>query len=267
MRTDEQTNPVFPSAIRRAYDLLLAGVSMGSIAGTWNAAGLPAGPDGGPAPTGLRGTWTADGVRAVLADPGYAGRLVDESTWRSATALLSVPPRHWPAGSDPSLLTAIACCGVCGRPVRSKVLSPGQLAYRCGDDRVHLARSCGPIDAQVRLEVLDQLGRPGAPELLADRGTTRDLPAPRFHSAGLRTRPDPVLRTGTERLAPFEHRTVRHARDVPLDHAWDTLAISRRRGVLLALADRIELHPIPPGLRPGDPNAVRQSVLIHWRAP
>ena len=126
MPTDEETSPVFPSAIRRAYDLLLAGVSPGSIAGTWNAAGLPAGPDGGPTSIGRRGTWTADRVRAVLADPGYAGGLVDEPTWHSATALLSVPPRRGPVGADRALLTAIASCGPCGQPVQSVVVSPGQ---------------------------------------------------------------------------------------------------------------------------------------------
>ena len=282
MPRDEETNPVFPSAIRRAYDLLLAGVSPGSIAGTWNAAGLPTGPDGGPARTGQRGTWTADRVRAVLADPGYAGRLVDEPTWRSATALLSVPPRRGPAGAagaDRALLTAIASCGPCGRPVRSAVVSPGQVAYRCGDDdRIHLARSSGPIDARVRLDVLDRLDRPGAPDLLADRRTP-DLPALGAHSAGLRTRLErtrPADSAGLDaQLATVEEQMVDHAaRDVPgshtgadpLDHAWDRLAVSRQRGVLLALAERIELHPIPPGRRAGDPDVLRQTVLITGRA-
>ncbi len=280
MPSDEQTSPVFPSAVRRAYDLLLAGVSPGSIAGTWNAAGLPAGPDGGPAPAGQRGTWTADRVRAVLADPGYAGGLVDEPTWRSATALLSVPPRRGPAGSDRALLTAIASCGPCGRPVRSAVVSPSQVAYRCGgdDERIHLARSSAPIDTRVRLEVLDRLDRPGAPDLLAERRIP-DLPALGAHAAGLRTRLErtrPAAGAGLDaQLATVEEQMVDHAaRDVPgsltgadpLDHAWDRLAVSRQRGVLLALAERIELHPIPPGRRAGDPDVLRQSVLITWRA-
>jgi hypothetical protein len=277
--SDEETNPVFRSAIRRGYDLLLAGVSAGSIAGTWNAAGLPVGPDGGPALTGKRGTWTADRVRAVLADSGYAGQLVDEPTWRSATALLSVPPRRGPAAADRALLTAIASCGRCGRPVRSAVVSPGQVVYRCGgdDDRIHLARTCGPIDARVRLDVLDRLGRPGAPGLLTDRGTP-DLPALGAHSAGLRTRLEQGrAATGDrlgEQLATVERQMIDHAtRDVPgsltgadpLDHAWDRLAVSRQRGILLALAERIELHPVPPGRRAGDPDVLRQSVLITWR--
>jgi site-specific DNA recombinase len=217
----------------------------------------------------------------VLADPGYAGRLVEDSTWRSATALLSVPPRRGPAGSDRALLTGVASCGPCGRPVRSAVVAPGQVAYRCrgDDDRIHLARSSGPIDARVRLDVLDRLDRPGAPDLLADRRTP-DLPALAAQSAGLRTRLERT-RPATDarldaQLATVEDQMVDHAaRDVPgshtgadpLDHAWDRLAVSRQRGVLLALAERIELHPIPPGRRAGDPDVLRQSVLITWRTP
>lgn len=278
MSTGEKASAIFPSAIRRAYDLLVAGVSAGSIAGTWNAAGLPAGPDGGPAPIGRRGSWTADRVRAVLGDPRYAGELVDEPTWRAATALLSKPPRHGPAGSDRALLTAIASCGPCGAPMRSVVVSAGQVAYQCGDDdRTHLARSSAPIDAQVRLEVLARLDRPGAPDLLAPRRTP-DLPALGAHSAGLRTRLQHGRSSGDNglaaQLAEVEEQMVDHAaRDLPasltgadpVDHAWDRLAVSRQRGVLLALTERIELHPIPPGRRAGDPDVLRQSVLISWR--
>lgn len=279
MSTDEKASPVFPSAIRQAYDLLLAGVSAGSIAGTWNAAGLPAGPDGDPAATGRRGTWTADRVRAVLARPDHAGDLVDEPTWRSATELLSRPPRHGPPGSDRALLTAIASCGRCGAPVQSAVVSAGQVAYRCGgdEDRIHLARSSAPIDAQVRLEVLARLDRPGAPDVLAGRHTP-DLPALGAHSAGLRTRMHRSTPSGGSgldaQLAEVEKQMVDHAAlDLPvsltgadpLDHAWDRLAVSRQRGVLLALAERIELHSIPPGQRAGDPDVLRRSILISWR--
>jgi len=278
MSTGEKASPIFPSAIRRAYDLLVAGVSAGSIAGTWNAAGLPAGPDGGPAATGRRGSWTADRVRAVLGDPRYAGELVDEPTWRAATALLSKPPRHGPAGSDRALLPAIASCGPCGAPMRSVVVSAGQVAYQCGDDdRTHLARTSAPIDAHVRLEVLARLDRPGAPDVLAPRRTP-DLPALGAHSAGLRTRLQDDRSSGdtglAAQLAEVEDQMVDHAaRDVPasltgadpVDHAWDRLAVSRQRGVLLALTERIELHPIPPGRRAGDPDVLRQSVLITWR--
>jgi site-specific DNA recombinase len=286
---DSERSPVFPSAIRRAYDLLVAGVSLDSIAGTWNAAGLPASPDGVPAPAGLRGTWTADRVRAVLSDRAHAGHATDELIWRRAADLLSAPPRH-AEDPDRALLTAIATCGLCGRPVRSAVVSPGQTAYQCdgGGDRIHLARSTAPIDARVRLEVLDRLNRPGAPDLLTDRDSP-DLYALGAHSAGLRSRlaglaegtvpaaaaAEATASLGAE-LTTVEQQMIDHAvRDVPtsmtgadpLHDAWDRLAVSRQRGILLALADGVELHPSLPDRRPGDGDVLGQTVQIRWRSP
>jgi site-specific DNA recombinase len=284
-----EPSPVFPAAIRRAYDLVLAGVSPVSIAGTWNAAGLPADPDGVPAPVGIRGTWTADRVRAVLSDPDHAGRVVDELAWREAAELLSTSPRRAREEPDRALLTAIAHCGLCGRPVRSAPVSPGRTAYQCDGDgaRSHLARSSAPVDARVRLEVLDRLGRPGAPVLLTDRDSP-DLYALGAHSAGLRTRLGQIedgtvagaaatrasAALGAE-LSTVEAQMTDHAvRDVPgsatgadpLHDSWDRLAVSRQRGILLALADGVELRPSPPGRRPGDGDVLGQSVLIRWRS-
>ena len=284
MTHNAETSPVFPSAIRRAYDLLLAGVSADSIAGTWNAAGLPAGPDGLPAPVGLRGTWTADRVRGVLSDRGHAGDTVDDLAWRRVADLLSTPRRRISGEPDRALLTAIASCGLCGRPVRSAVVSPGQTAYQCdgGGDRIHLARSTGPVDARVRLAVIDRLTGPGAPDLLPDRGSP-DLPALGAHSAGLRTRlaqiEDGTVAVeageslGAELATVERQMTDRAVRDVPVsmtgadpvDDAWDRLAVSRQRGVLLALADGVELRPGAPGRRPGDGDVLDQTVLITWR--
>jgi hypothetical protein len=140
--------------------------------------------------------------------------------------LLSSPPRRAREEPDRALLTAIAACGLCGRPVRSAVVSAGQTAYQCdgGGDRIHLARSTAPVDARVRLEVLDRLSRPGAPELLTDRDGP-DLYALGAHSAGLRTRlaqveegtvaAEVTASLGAE-LATVEDQMTDHAaRDVP----------------------------------------------------
>jgi hypothetical protein len=51
----------------------------------------------------------------------------------------------------------------------------------------------------------------------------------------------------------------------PLDTAWDRLARSRQRGILLALAEQIALHPVPEGRRAGDPDVLRGTVVVKWR--
>jgi hypothetical protein len=304
------------SAIRRAYDLVLAGESLESIASTWNAAGLPAGQEGQPQRAGQRGEWSPDAVRAVLMSPRYAGPaevagatdpdprqdgpagpaaptpVVSQEVWRAAVDILAESSGATSAGPVPALLTALAHCGICGRPVRSELVSAGQVAYRCdGDDgRMHLARSAAPIDSWIRLLAIERLGRPDAPDLLGDRDRP-DLYALRAHSGGLRARRaqlEDAVTDGTvdqseaavggarldAELAAVEDQMIDHSRrDVPtsltgadpVELAWDRLAASRQRGILLALTERITVHPVPEGRRAGDPDVLHATVIVEWR--
>jgi hypothetical protein len=289
MQPDHETSPALRSAIQRACHLLLAGESLQSIASTWNAARLPPG-QGLPGPASRPGEWSADAVHAVLTDPGCAGRepLVDEGVWRAAMDVLSRSSRPGPTEPDGALLTAIAVCGSCERPVHSELVSAGQVAYRC--DGCQLARTAAPVDSWIRLVTVERLARPDAPGLVADEDRS-DLYALRAHSAGLRTRRTQLdeaaaeglverstAAAGAERLdtelAAVEDRMIDHSRrDLPgsltgadpLDTAWDRLARSRQRGVLLALAEQITLHPVPEGRRAGDPDVLRATVIVSWR--
>jgi len=304
------------SVIRRAYDLVLAGESLQSIASTWNAAGLPLGRGGLPRGTGRCGEWSADAVRAVLTDPrnaalagsadrSAAGRVADgrarptgptpvvsEEVWRAAVEILEASSGPSTSEPIPALLTALADCGICGHLVEAELVSAGRLAYRCaGDDgRTHLARKAAPVDAWIRLLVIERLGRPGAPELLADPARS-DLHALRAQSGGLRARgaqlEDAVTDGTVDRseatattarldaaLASVEDQMIEHSRrDVPtsvtgadpVGPAWDRLATSRQRGVLLALADRVTLRPVPEGHRAGDPDVLSGTVVVGWR--
>ncbi|MFL6128879.1 MAG: recombinase family protein [Mycobacteriales bacterium] len=279
MRPEEpSTYPfAYPSAIRQAYDLLRAGAGPDSIARTWNAAGLPA-------PSGRRGEWTAEMVRAELTSHAHIGG--DDAVLPALTE----PPAAVAPDPEDALLTAVAVCGVCGGPVRTERLPADLPAYRCDADGGHLSRSMGPVDSWVRLRALDRLGRPDTAQLVADPDRP-DLYALRAHAAGLRTRRsqleqaaatgavEPSTATaGADRLrvelAAVEDQMVDHSRRNvpasltgadPLDAAWDRLGTARQRGVLLALAERVVLHPVTAGQRAGDADVLRDTVVITWR--
>jgi hypothetical protein len=203
-------------------------------------------------------------------------------------------PDSSPAQEQAALLTGVAVCGFCRQPVRTDLRSAGQVAYRCRSDgrRAHLVRSVPPVDAWIRLLVLEQLDRPGAPALLADLDEP-DLYALRAHSAGLRTRltqlADATAAGAMDRFAAaagsemvagaltaVEIEMTHHAtHDLPasltgadpVEVAWDRLGADRQRTVLRRLTDQITLHPVPPGRRAGDPDVLRSTVVVSWIHP
>ena len=267
-------------APRRAYDLLCAGVSPDSIAGTWNAAALPAAPDGTPAAIGIRGEWTGDKVRAVLADPGHVGRTVDGPTFRRAVDLLAAAPRRDSAEPDRALLTAIADCGLCGAP------SARPCWPRAGPSTgATVAASASTWPAASGWSTpgsgsrCSRPARPARGARPAHRAGLADLHALRAHSAGLRTRLDQVEdgsgSLGTE-LATVEAEMADHAvRDVPSSITGARPAaggVGPARRVTAArraarAGRRVEPRPSMPGRRASDGDAIGQSVRIRWRAP
>lgn len=175
------------SAVRRGFDLLLAGSSLASIAREWNDAGLTT-TEGAP--------WSAGVVRAVLANPRYAalvspprsssGRadkfnlglsdlpegnwepLVTPETWAAARKVLSDPARQTNRGAPVrTLLSGIARCGKCGGPMRSGT-SGRAAVYRC-HNTPHLSRKRDDVDDYITEVVLERLSRPDAVDLLEDR--------------------------------------------------------------------------------------------------
>jgi site-specific DNA recombinase len=285
----------WPAAVRLAYDILLAGGTLASIARTWNASALPLVEGEPPRPTGPAGAWSADAVRSVLIRPWYARPpagppVISPDEWRAAMEILAESSRAESTEVGSALLTATARCGCCGRPVGSRLEPAGPLTYRCQD---HLVRTAAPVDSWLRLLVIDRLGRAGRSELVANEDRP-DLHALDAQSAGLRTRrtrmreaaADQTARpldrwiaaSRTDRLeaelAAVDEPKVEHVRlDVPasvtgadpVEPAWDRLAVSRQRGVLLALARRVTLHPVPAGRRAGDPDVLRATVVVDWR--
>jgi hypothetical protein len=207
-----------------------------------------------------------------------------------------MPMRPEPSGApeQAALLTGVAVCGFCGQPVRTDLRPTGRLAYRCQNDgqRPHLVRTAPPVDAWIRLLVLEHLERDDTPAGLADLDLP-DLPALRARSAGLRTRLSQLTEAtatgtvdrsaaaaGSERVAgeltAVEIDLTQHAtQDLPtsltgadpVELAWDRLGADRQRAALQRLTERITLHPVPPGRRAGEPDVLRSTVVVTWTDP
>lgn len=175
-------------AVRRGYDMLLAGATLRSIARAWNDAGLT---------TTVGHAWEPYGVRGVLANPRNAALvappraavtsgqaaahnlklsdlpsgswepLVTPETWAAARDLLSDPGRRTnPGGMPRSLLSGIAVCGVCGAPMKAGAVR-GIQVYRCAITP-HLARKRADADHYVTEVVIERLSRKDAADLLVD---------------------------------------------------------------------------------------------------
>ena len=173
------------SAVRRGYELLLAGESLRSIAREWNAAGLT---------TTVDHAWEAYSVRGVLANPRYAALvapprsaasatashnlgldelgagtwepLVRPETWLAARDLLNDPVRRTTPGTAPRwLLSGVATCGVCGAGMKGGATASGVKVYRCSAS-AHLARKREDADRFVSEVVIARLSRPDAVDLL-----------------------------------------------------------------------------------------------------
>jgi site-specific DNA recombinase len=197
-------------AVRQAFDDILAGVSLGSIAREWNAAGLVT-----PQLTrkGEPSKWLPTTVRGVLTNPRYAGLrgygprpergrpkieaiapaewpgIVSEETWRAAVGLLSDPERYTARNKGArSLLTGIALCGVCGAHVHSGGPTHKKRIYRCSASfNGHVSRLAEPVEDHVSDVAIARLSREDAVELLQDDNRP-DIDALRTEATALRAR-------------------------------------------------------------------------------
>ncbi len=173
-------------AVRAGYRAVLAGESLGAIARSWNAAGLP--PDQKKYGEGHKGEpseWTRSNVRIVLMNPRNAGRrayrgeivadavwpaIVDAATYEAVKAILTNPERRTRPTSARRLLSGVALCSICGATVHAGGSARrGVATYRCSASLGHFARMAEPVEDYVSRLVVARLSRADAGELLVQK--------------------------------------------------------------------------------------------------
>jgi DNA invertase Pin-like site-specific DNA recombinase len=282
--------------IRDAVQRVLAGETIPSIARDWNERGIPTTQN---APHG----WLANSVATVLRNPriaglrAYKGEIVADGVWepiidRDTFEQLQAKIKRVARAGRPAkrLLTGIARCGRCGRPLWSSTGSDskhGNTRYAC--IKRPGSAGCGattvvsaPLDELVTAAVLHRLNSKAMVRALSHKPTKkaadidlarieRDLEdlANDFGEGRISRREwlaarspleDRLARArrmhdatnGTAALAPF--------RDGDITEKWDALSVERQRAVLAALVDRIVINPATKSRF--DPD----RVDVVWRA-
>lgn len=174
-RNEIRLHPVEAPMVAAAYEAVLAGTPLYTIAQQWTSVGVMR-PRGGP--------WRGGQVRVLLLSARNAGLrehygqvvgvanwppIVTEEQYRGVVALLSDRKRGGRApGGRKRLLTGIAA-GECGHKLGGGVTkSSGTLTYLCKSCG-RVSRAAEQVDAMVISAVVERLARPDASDLVADR--------------------------------------------------------------------------------------------------
>nr|WP_271212246.1 recombinase family protein [Rhodococcus wratislaviensis]GLK38673.1 serine recombinase [Rhodococcus wratislaviensis] len=155
------TDPEKAPIVKEMAERLLGGETLYSVAADLNARGIAA-PGRGPKETGR--PWRPEQVKALILRPAYAGlrqfqgsviregnwdAILTESEHRRLAAILTNPSRlttH--VGPKPRyLLSGIAVCAVCERPVRYAQPKGRNPQYRC--PKGHVGRNATDVEAVV----------------------------------------------------------------------------------------------------------------------
>lgn len=275
-RGDMEHHEVEAEILRGMYDDLLAGVSQAQIARDLNAAGVTS--TGGY-------KWTQGTVRSVLMAPRNAGLrsyrgevmgpgtwapIVDETTWRSAVAIMTSSPRKG-GPQRRYLLTGLARCGVCDAPVRVTNTNRSKV-YACSKGQ-HVGRSLWALDDYVTAVVIERLSQDDALDLIT-RDDAEDVATLHAEARDAEQALDALAEMyaegaltlsafqagtakATARLADIRARMVDNGRADRLaglvgaddvEAAWNELDIARKRGVVDALMT-VRIMPTRRGIR------------------
>jgi site-specific DNA recombinase len=162
------------AAVRQAYEQLLRGVGLGTIAVRLNA-------DGHRTTRGHK--WHRSDVRALLLNPRNAGKrtyrgtivgagnwpaIVDEDTWHATAHTLKDPARRQGSnGARRWVGSGLFLCGVCGDTVLTTYRDNGFRIYKCRKG-AHLSRKADPVDELVEAAVVARVARDGLGALLEE---------------------------------------------------------------------------------------------------
>ncbi|SDN51058.1 Site-specific DNA recombinase [Klenkia soli] len=291
-RTDGQVVVVEEEAtgLRQAAKSVMAGGTLAAAARALDAAGLP---------TSTGGKWNVKGLRYVLLNPRYAGRVtyngaeIGEGTWPPIfdittqdrlTEVLHDSARRMQQGTEAKyLLSGVAQCGRCGGVLFATPVGTGSyraMAYRC---RVcFLARNLGRVDEIVEGAVLARLQRPDAAGLV---GEPEDVERLRHEVGELKQRRDDLaglLADGllsasavrerssglTKRIADMEGRISAALGNSPvaalvgaadIAAVWSSLTVRRRKEAVSALMT-VTVLPAGKGQRFNP-----ELIQVDWR--
>jgi site-specific DNA recombinase len=164
--------------VRRIFESFLAGVPLGSIARDLNDAGTRTASDVEFKPTTLRRMLMSPYYAALLPLPKEDGGAYEQETitrascvvgkwpaivsvaqWEAAKARLAHPERRTTPGTARKwLLSGLALCGVCDRPIISGGGDKGVHSYRCPSMR-HFMRQGEPLDAFVERFTVEYIAK------------------------------------------------------------------------------------------------------------
>jgi DNA invertase Pin-like site-specific DNA recombinase len=167
--------------VEAAYDAVLKGFSLHSIATAWNDAGVRTPKGNIWRGAQLRQLLLAErnaGLRQVPGDDEIAyiegnwPPIVTEDMWRGVCGILADPKRlHGKSRARRYLMSGIAVCGRCTHPLTSGVTTgTARRKYECRQPGCYgVARDAERVDAMVIEHVVGRLSSPDAQELLLDR--------------------------------------------------------------------------------------------------
>jgi DNA invertase Pin-like site-specific DNA recombinase len=135
LRVDPETAVL----VIEAYEAIVGGRTLQSIADDWNARGIAPVRAAAWRPTAIRSIIRQTRHRGVVSLSGRQiaanseGRIVSDELWEAANRILADPARRMPTGKTPALLTGLAVCANCDRSMRGG----GGRALSYKDDSCH----------------------------------------------------------------------------------------------------------------------------------